>query len=104
MKNRNKGMGKAIWRGIRYLQRDNRRYAVESDLISGKEYWQCWNNWKGKKYSYRWVCEWIERNPNADVWKELFQADPYLMKLCERHKVTLYDQLLYYGEEWEKRR
>ena len=97
-------MGKAIWRGIRYLLRDNRIYGIEGDLFTGREYWQYWNQCKYKKYSYRWVCEWISRNPNADVWKDMFQADPYLKKLCEKNKVILYDQLLYYGEEWAKRR
>ena len=103
MKNHNKGLGKAIWRGIRYLQRDNRLYIVESEIKTGKEYWDYWNGCKYKKYSYRWVCEWLNQNPNADVWNDLFQKDSYLKELCKRNKVILYDQLLYYGEEWAQR-
>lgn len=102
MKNRNKGMGKKIWQGIRYLRRDNRLY--DDTFINGQEWWDIWNEQQYRKYSYRWVCEWINQHPNADVWNELFQADPYLKMLCERHKVSLYDQLLYYGEEWCSKR
>ena len=104
MKNRNKGMGKAIWKGIRYLHRDSRIYREDCFFDSGTEWWDYWNGQKTKRYSYKWVCEWINCHPDADVWQDLFQADPYLKKLCELNKVSLYDQLLFYGSEWYDRK
>ena len=96
-------IGKAIWRAIRYLQKDNRFYDEEFEFFSGKEWWEFINGKRMKKYSYKWVLEWISNHSDGDVWTDLFQKDPYLKRLCEINKIIMFDQLLYYGNEWAKR-
>ena len=94
----NAGMGKSIWRAIRYLTNDTYDPA-DFEFESKEDWWKYWKQQRGKMYSYRWVCRWLRAHPNADVWSELFQKDPYLKELCKRKKIILYDQLIYYGNE-----
>ena len=101
--NINRGNGKEIWKCIKYLRNDNRLTDADFVFSSGKEWWEYWNESRVKRYSYKWVCKWISENPEADVWDELFMSDAYLALLCKQKKVSMYDQLVYYADEWYSR-
>ena len=82
------------------------KYLKNIDHYDDEDGWHYPDNKNMKKYTYRWVLSFVHSNSGSidDLWENMFMADPVLKRLCERKKIITIDQLMYYAQEWEKRK
>lgn len=98
---RNTGMGyvyseRQIYLAIKYLK--NVKHYDDEDG------WYYPDNKEMKKYTYKWVLGFVHTHTGGpdDLWNELFMSEKPLKELCERKRIIMIDQLMFYAREWEK--
>ena len=103
-------MGRWLWRIIMYLTNHLKYkplggdykadYSVGGYYENASEFWEDFNNAPNGQYSYKWCLRWVKSHPNASIWDDFIMKDPYLKICCEKKKITSYDQLAYYVDEY----